>query len=188
MIAYGAGETAFLYRWESGVEVFDPREYGMDSPKGQAITSASWSPRGDELAWIVYGFFENGETAGIGIFDLFNQTFRLLHPYQALGSDITPPAAQWSPDGEWLVVSVFDQNPESSGVWLLNLLNPQQELFMGTATSNPVFGPWTRGKKILTYSRFDRDQGESKTWTFDLVAGEHQLTPLPSDAQVIAWR
>jgi len=188
MIAYGAGETAFLYRWDTGVEVFDPRDYGMDSPKGQAIASPSWSPQGDELAWIVYGFFNSGDTAGIGVFDLFNKTFRLIHPHQALGSDITPPAAIWSPDGEWLVVSVMDQNPESSGVWLLNLLNPQQEFFMGTATSNPMFGPWTGTKKILTYSRFDQERGESKTWAFNLKAGEHQLLPLPSDAQVISWR
>lgn len=188
-IAYGAGETAFLYHLGEGwIEVFDPREYGMDSPKGQAIASPSWSPAGNELAWSVSGFFENEATQGYGIFDLTNKTFRLIHPYQGLGMDVTPPAAQWSPDGEWLVFSVFDQNPESSGVWLVNLLDPQQEWFMGTGTSNPVFGPWTRGKKILTYSRFDRNSGESKTWAFDLVAGEHQLTPLPSEAQVIAWR
>jgi hypothetical protein len=187
MIAYGAGETAFLYNWENGIEVFDPRDYGLDSPKGQAITSPSWSPRGDELAWFVYGFFNAGDTQGIGIFDLTNKLFRLIHPYQALGTDLTPPAAQWSPDEKWLVFSVFDQNPESSGVWLVNLLNPQQEFFMGTSSSNPVFGPWTNQKKILTYSRFDETLGVSRTWTFDLVTGEHQLTPLPADAQVITW-
>ena len=83
---------------------------------------------------------------------------------------------------------MFDQNPESSGVWLVNLLNPQGELFMGPATGNPVFGSWTGAKKILTYSRLDQELGESKTWAFDLKAGEHQLLPLPSDAQVISWR
>lgn len=49
MIAYGAGETAFLYIWKTGIEVFDPRDYGLDSPKEQAITSPSWSPAGTEL-------------------------------------------------------------------------------------------------------------------------------------------
>jgi hypothetical protein len=187
-IAYGAGETAFIYHLEEGREVFDPREYGMDSPKGQAIASPSWSPTSFELAWSASGFFNDEATQGYGIFDLTNKTFRLIHPYRGLGMDVTPPPAQWSPDGEWLVMSVFDQNPESSGVWMVNLVNPEQEFFMGTGTSNPVFGPWTRGKKILTYSKLDRESGESKTWAFDLMAGEHQLTPLPSDAQVIAWR
>jgi hypothetical protein len=187
-IAYGAGETAFIYHMEEGRKVFDPREYGMDSPKGQAIASPSWSPASFELAWSVSGFFNDEATQGYGIFDLDNKTFRLIHPYQGLGMDATPPPAQWSLDGEWLVMTVFDQNPESSGVWLVNSLNPEQELFMGPGTSNPVFGPWTRGKKILTYSKLDRESGESKTWAFDLMAGEHQLTPLPSDAQVIAWR
>jgi hypothetical protein len=73
-------------------------------------------------------------------------------------------------------------------VWLVNSLNPEQELFMWPGTSNPVFGPWTRSKKILTYSRLDRESGESKTWAFDLLAGENQMIPLPSDAQVIAWQ
>jgi hypothetical protein len=187
MIAYGAGETAFLYNWETGSEVFDPRDYGLDSPKGQAITSPSWSPAIDQLAWFVYGFFEGGNTQGIGIFDMFNMTFRLIHPYQALGADVTPPPVRWSPDGEWLAFSVFDQEPARSGVWLVNQLNPQQEFFMGTGSSNPVFGRWDKENKILTYSRIDETQGANKTWLFDLETGEHQLLPLPDNAQVIVW-
>lgn len=186
MIAYGAGETAFLYNWESGIEIFDPRQYGFDSPKGQAITSPSWLGI-DKLAWYVYGFFNAGETQGIGIFDLTSKTFRLIHPYQALGTDLTPPPVKWSPDDEWLVFTAFDQDPSRSGVWLVNLLNPQQEFFMGTASSNPVFGPWQERRKILTYSRHDIESGESKTWTFDLATGEHQPTPLPTNAQIVTW-
>ncbi|MGW8227106.1 MAG: hypothetical protein ACWGOY_15295, partial [Anaerolineales bacterium] len=186
-IAYGAGETAFLYNWENGIEIFDPREYGMDSPKGQAIASPSWAPYSDVLAWSVSGFFENGATQGYGIFDLTDKTFRLIHPYQGLGMDVTPPAALWSPDGEWLAINVFDQNPESSGVWLVNLQDPQQELFMGTGTSNPVFGPWTRNEKLLSYSKIDQEAGANQTWVFDLQSGEHQLTPLPGNARVATW-
>jgi hypothetical protein len=187
-IAYGAGETAYLYSWETGVEVFDPRAYGMDSPKGQVITSPSWSPGGDQLAWYVSGFFDGQATQGFGIFDMLHNTFQLIHPYQSLGMDITPPPAVWSQDGEWLAVSVFDQDPSRSGVWLVNVLNPSQELFMGSATSNPVFGPWDKDRKLLTYFKFDQNLGESKTWIYDLVSGEHQLTPLPPEAQIIAWR
>jgi hypothetical protein len=186
-IAYGAGETAFLYNWEMGIEIFDPREYDMESPKGQAIASPSWAPYSDVLAWSVSGFFEDGATQGYGIFDLTDKTFHLVHPFQGLGMDATPPAAQWSPDGEWLVITVYDQDPESSGVWLVNLLDPQQELFMGTATSNPVFGPWTRVEKLLTYSRIDQETGENQTWIFDLQSGKHQLTPLPPNARVVTW-
>jgi hypothetical protein len=188
MIAYGAGETAFLYIWETGIETFNPREYGMDSPKGQVITSPSWSPGGDKLAWFVSGYFDDQETQGFGIFDMFNQTFRLIHPFQSLGMDVTPPAAKWSYDDEWLAISVFDQDPARSGVWLVNQLNPQQEIFMGTGSSNPVFGPWGKDRKILTYFKFDQTQGEGSTWIFDLISGEHQLAPLPHEAQVIAWR
>ena len=186
-IAYGAGETGFLYRRDTGIEVFDPRQYGMESPKGQAVTSPSWSPTGDQLAWIVFGFFDGGSTQGIGIFDLRNMTFRLIHPFQALGGDFTPPPVKWSPDGEWLAFSVYDQELANSGVWLVNQLNPQQEFFMGTGSNNPVFGRWDNENKILTYSRFDENQGANKTWLFDLETGEHQLLPLTDNAQVIAW-
>ncbi len=187
VVAYGAGETAFLYNWETGIEVFDPRDYGMDSPKGQSITSPSWSWSVEQLAWVVNGFFSNGNTQGIGIFDLTDKTFQLIHPFKALGMDVTPPTAKWSPDAEWLVISAFDEDPARSGVWLVNLLNPQQEFFMGTSSSNPIFGPWTKEEKILTYFRFDETQGESRTWIYDLVSGEHHLSPLPPEAQVIAW-
>jgi hypothetical protein len=186
-IAYGAGETAFLYNWERGIEVFDPREYGMDSSKGQAIASPSWAPYSDVLAWSVGGFFENEATQGYGIFDLTEKTFRLIHAYEGLGMDVTPPPALWSQDGEWLAISVFDQDPERSGVWLVNLLDPEQELFMGTGTSNPVFGPWTRSEKLLSYSRIDQEAGGDQTWIFDLESREHQLTPLPPNARVVTW-
>ena len=187
-IAYGAGETAFLFNIGSGIEVFDPRAYGMDSPKGQVITSPSWSPGGDNLAWFVSGYFDGQDTQGYGIFDMFSKSFQLIHPFQSLGMDITPPAAIWSQDGEWIAITVFDQEPARSGVWLVNSLNPNQEIFIGTASSNPVFGPWREDQKLLTYFKFDQSQGDSKTWIYDLVSGEHQLAPLPSEAQVIAWR
>jgi len=188
LIAYGAGETAFLYNWDTGVEIFDPRVYGMDSPKGQVITSPSWSPGVDAVAWFVSGFFDGQALQGFGIFDMFEKTFRLIHPFQSLGMDITPPPAVWSQDGEWLAISVYDQDPESTGVWLVNVLNPEQEIFMGIGSSNPVFGPWRGDKKLLTYFKFDQSLGESQSWVFDLVSGEHQLVPLPPEAQVIAWR
>ena len=131
LIAYGAGETAFLYNWDTGVEIFDPRVYGMDSPKGQVVTSPSWSPGGNEIAWFVSGFFDGQAAQGFGIFDMLEKTFRLIHPFQSLGMDITPPPAVWSQDGEWLAISVFDQDPARSGVWLVNVLNPNQETLHG---------------------------------------------------------
>lgn len=96
-----------------------------------------------------------------------------------------PPGAKLSPDAEWLVISAFDEDPARSGVWLVNLFNPQQEFFMGTSSSNLEFSPWTKEQKLLLYFRFDETQGESRTWTFDLMSGEHQVTPLPPEAQAI---
>jgi Tol biopolymer transport system component len=115
-IAYGAGQNGLLFNWETGVELFDPRQFGMNSPKGQAIASPSWSPLGDKLAWFVSGFFNDQEMSGYGIFDLNAQTFTLVHPFNILGTDGFPPAASWSPDGEWLAVSASDSDPLAMGV------------------------------------------------------------------------
>jgi len=186
-IAYGAGQTALLYNWETGVDVFDPRQYGMDSPRGQSIASPSWSPLGDKLAWFVNGIFNDQETSGYGIFDLNAQTFTLVHPFVMPGMDGFPPAAQWSPDGEWLAVTIFDSDPARTGVWLVNTTNPQQEIFMGSLSTNPIFGPWTAEEKIVTYTRFDEAANASQVWIYDLVSGEQQVTSLPPNIQVLKW-
>jgi hypothetical protein len=169
------------------VEIFDPRQYGMDSPKGQSIASPSWSPLGDRLAWFVSGLLDGQETSGYGIFDLNAKTFSLVHPYSILGTDGLPPAAHWSPDGEWLAITTFDSNPQRTGVWLVNITDPQQEIFMGQSSGNPVFGPWTAEKKILAYTRFDETAGASQVWIYDLVSDEQQVAPLPPNAQVLKW-
>lgn len=186
-IAWGLGPTGFLYKWETGMEVFDPRQYGMDSPTGQNVASPSWSPLGDKLAWFVIGFFNGQETSGYSIFDLNNKTFKLVHPFNMPGTDGFPPAASWSPDGEWLAVSASDSDPARNGVWLVNSGDPQQEVFMGSLSGNPIFGPWTAEKKILAYTRIDETKKASQVWIYDLVSGEHQVTPLPSNAQVLKW-
>ncbi len=159
----------------------------MNSPTGQNIASPSWSPVGDKLAWFVMGFFNGQETSGYAIFDLNNKTSTLVHPFTILGTDGYPPAARWSPDGEWLAVSAADSDPERNGVWLVNTTDPQQEIFMGTLSSNPVFGPWTAEKKIIAYTRFDEASGASQVWTYDLISGERQVTSLPPNAQVMKW-
>jgi hypothetical protein len=58
---------------------------------------------------------------------------------------------------------------------------------MGSQSGNPIFGPWTAEKKILAYTRFDKTENTSLVWIYDLVSGEHQVTPLPSNAQVVKW-
>jgi hypothetical protein len=187
-IAYGVGETAYLFTWETGVQTFDPRQYGMDSPRGMGIASPSWSPAGDKLAWFVSGFFGGQEDSqGFGIFDLQAKIFQLIHPHQMPAGDAIPPAAKWSPDGEWLAISTFDVDQTRNGVWLVNTLNPQQEFFMGSFSGSPVFGPWDKEKKILAYYRYDVSEEASQVWLYDLVSGDHRPASLPPNAQAVAW-
>ena len=186
-IAWGFGETGFLYKSETGIQTFDPRQYGMNSPWELFIASPSWSPLGDKLAWFAIGSFNGQKMSGYAIFDLNAKTYTLVHPFNMPGTDGFPPAALWSPDGEWLAVNAADSDAERNGIWLVNTANPQQEIFMGSSSGNPIFGPWTADQKIVAYTRYDEATGGSKVWIYDLVSGEQQVTSLPPNAQVLKW-
>jgi hypothetical protein len=77
-VAYGGGQTAWLYRWNSGPEVFDPTDYGL---RVHRIGSASWAPDGTQLAWVVGAYLSEGWRLGIGVFDLKARTSRLLSAF-----------------------------------------------------------------------------------------------------------
>jgi hypothetical protein len=71
-IAYGNGETAWLYR-SGGVERFDPADYGLMVRGGVQINQPAWSPDGQRLAWVVKGSLaaDGGLRVGVALFEHF---------------------------------------------------------------------------------------------------------------------
>ncbi|MDY7040139.1 MAG: hypothetical protein SVX38_04680 [Chloroflexota bacterium] len=140
-VAYGSGSTAWLYRWETGVEVFDPADYGLTGYEDVQIGHPAWSPDGTKLVWIVKGGVAvDGSSAwvGVGLFDLEARTAQVLHPHESQGVG-WPSAPVWSPDGKWLAFS--DSSPsDEAGLWVARADGWREEYHLGLG-GNPVWSP-----------------------------------------------
>ncbi len=187
-IAYGGGSTGWLYRWEQGVEAFDPAAYGLGSGKGLSVGSPSWSPDGARLAWIVGGGLGpgGGYAIAVVVFDPAAGTAQVLHPYQPIGRGGWPPAAAWNPDGEWLAVETWDQLAREPGVWLVRA-DGSQEHDLGRGNS-PVWSP--DGQRVA-FAR-SAPEGGSAIWIAEIGladqgASEPQRLDLPVAGPPVNW-
>jgi hypothetical protein len=139
-IAYGNGETAWLYR-SGGVERFDPADYGLMVRGGVQINQPAWSPDGQRLAWVVKGSLaaDGGLRVGVALFELEARTAQVVHPYDPAGEG-WPAAPVWSPDGAWLAFS-DSSSSERAGTWIARTEGETvEERHLGLG-GNPVWSP-----------------------------------------------
>ncbi len=121
-IAYGGFEsTTWLYRWDAGVEVFDPADYGLYVEK---IFQPSFSPDGRYLAWEVSGDLrQDGSSAlGLAVIDLDLGTSKLMHVFSLSGGGSFPHYISWSPDGSWIAFVTFGEEPAAGrapNLWVM---------------------------------------------------------------------
>lgn len=141
-VAYGGGETGWLYHMESGPEPFDPVDYGLSAPKSVQLGSPAWSPDGTKLAWMIGGGFgPSGDyRMAIGLFDLEARSVQLLHSYEPMGRGGWPEAPVWSPDGDWLAFAAGPVNLDEAGVWVVRVGDPAEEHYFGWG-GTPVWSP-----------------------------------------------
>jgi Tol biopolymer transport system component len=184
-IAYGWGQTAFLYDRESGMSEFNPRHYSPDLPDDLRIASPDWSPDGVRIAWHVVGSLSEQYQEGYGIFDLEQKTFQLIHPWAGDGRGPGAPwGASWSPDGRWLAITPFEPDLERRGVWLVDVDQPDKEIFMGASTVSPL---WSPDGKWLAYHVDQDEKNTHPVWLYNPEAGEHLETALPPGAWAVDW-
>jgi uncharacterized repeat protein (TIGR01451 family) len=178
-IAYGGGNTAWLYRWETGPEVFDPARYALTDAQGDLrIANPAWSPDGKRLAWVVH----SASQFGIGVFNLDTQTAWLGHFYQPVGMDGFPPEAVWSPDGRWLAVVAMALDPQEGGLWVVRTDGRPEEHYLGQG-SNPVWSPdgrWLAFAGAPQGGQWQPWLAEAETWNLRPLA-------LPSDTYLADW-
>jgi hypothetical protein len=178
-IAYGGGTTGMLFRWETGPQVFDPRDYGLSDTEGELrIGNPSWAPDGQRLAWVVH----RGSQFGIAVFNVLTRAAWMGHFYDPVGMDGFPPAVAWSPDGQWLALVAMAADPAEMGLWILASDGQREERPLGRG-SNPV---WSPDGNWLAFAGAP-DEGDWRLWLADTAAWELRPLSLPSDAYLAGW-
>jgi Tol biopolymer transport system component len=189
-IAYDPAGRSWLYRWDSGPEAFNPADYGLQtSPENYGLTNPSWSPTGKYITWMV-----SGDPTGSGIpqgsaivFDLEGRTYRILHPFEPVGSEAGFLPAMWSPYGNWL--AVFDLSFEQSGVWVMHLDGSGQMLAYSPGTVRSVFGLqvlWSPdAQRLLVVD--PNAEGDIRLTLLNLLTNQIEPSPIPAGAIPLAW-
>jgi len=182
-IAYGSRNTAWLYRWESGPQPFEPADLGLDSAGNVELGSPAWSPDSSKLAWILGGDLDgNGDFRwGVGVFDLMARTGNVLYSYKALGGDGWPPSPVWSPDGQWLAFEAWAATDDEAGVWVVRA-DGQGEKATYLGGGHPVWSPDGRWLALSNPASGQPGYRLADVGTWYTLALE-----LPFDAQVVDW-
>jgi hypothetical protein len=142
LIAYGGFDApGAIYRWGTGVEAFNPADFGVDVNK---LLQPSFSPDGSKRAWLVANSTPdgNGSFIGLAVFDLAGHTGKLFHIYQPVGGGSVPSDVAWSPDGTWIALTTFGEPPASGRAPNLWVIHPDGsgETYVGEGL-NPIWSP-----------------------------------------------
>ena len=180
-IAYGGYDTpGTIYRWDKGVEAFDPFEYGVNAQK---LFQPAWSPDGRLLAWNVGGDLlgDGGYHSAVAVFDLEAKTGRFFHVFTPAGGGTFPSYLEWSPDGEWLAFVTFGE-PLSIGrapnLWVIRP-DGTKEMFVGEGLE-PT---WSYDGEWLAFLRTN-DAGQQELSLAAVGTWETQVVDLPYTDQI----
>jgi Tol biopolymer transport system component len=179
-IAYGGYDApGAIYRWGSGIESFDPIEYGVSASK---ILQPAWSPDGQGLAWLVAGDLERdgGYKTGLAVFNVAAKTGSLMHVFEPAGGGSFPLDVAWSPDGTWIAFVTFGEPPASGRAPNLWAIHPDGsgETYVGEGL-NPV---WSPDGAHLAFLRTGADGGQ-EIWMVQTGSWELQQLDLPDQAR-----
>jgi dipeptidyl aminopeptidase/acylaminoacyl peptidase len=179
-IAYGGYDApGAIFRWGSGIETFDPADYGIPADK---LIQPAWSPDSKMLAWLVAGDLAgDGVTrTGLAVFDLGEKAGSHLHVFEPVGGGTFPQDVAWSPDGDWIAFVTFGEPPASGRAPNLWVVHPDGsgEIYVGEGL-NPV---WSPDGARLAFLRTGADGGQ-EIWMADPETGHSSPLSLPDEAR-----
>jgi Tol biopolymer transport system component len=179
-IAYGGYDAlGAIFRWDSGIQSFDPRDYGIQADK---LFQPAWSPDGSQLAWLVAGDLQGqGSTQlGLAVFDLQARSALLIHAYQPVGGGTFPQDVGWSPDGSWIAFLTFGEPPATGRAANLWVVHPDGTGEVHVAEGlNPV---WSLDGSRLAYLRTGPD-GSQEIWMAEAGSWQAEQLSLPPEAK-----
>ena len=176
------GHVAYVAPGSSGHDVLwlAAEDGSAPRPVGEAGSGAGWSPDGRQLA--VYGRSSDG--ACLWRYDLDTETTQpivdcstadALLGFDAARGQVVPQAVFWSPDGEWIAVSVLQAQYESpvgfrTGTFLVRPDGSGLHLLADAAGGQTPIG-WSPDGAYLALLSYD-GMGEALTTTVMTPAGE----------------
>ena len=166
--------TGRHYHPDSGLQIFDQTAYAGNT--GNPIGNPAWSPDPNKIAWLSFA----GERTVVQVFDVEAKTAVTLFDWDPARFGALIPSPMWSPAGKWLLLEVWANGPEGSGIWLLAPDGSSQTLIDGQgkepywANENQVVFGLNDGPRL-----YDLTSGE--TFKLDLPAGSWQLGVTPLD-------
>ncbi|NUM47861.1 MAG: PD40 domain-containing protein [Anaerolineales bacterium] len=180
-VAYDVDGAARLYRIGSGVEGFDPAQYGLTGV--EKISAPAFSPDGKQLAWWVSGPLNGGNTqVALAVFALEAGTVTLIHPYTPIsGEGFSNPV--WSPDGQWLASNVIGDGSRSA-LWVFKADGSEEHLLGDGA--QPVWSPASNALLFITWGSGPAYEGALNR----VVLGDWGIAPLslPLGSFPLAWK
>lgn len=170
---FAAATTGRLYHPDSGVRVFDPStfEAGNEMIRGPLFNPA-WTANGEKIAWLT----SRGERFAVQAFEFEENTAVQLHDWDPARFGGLVPAPAWSPDGQRLVLEVWGNGPEGSGVWVLAADGSSQTLVDAAATQ-----PYWVNDFQLVFNV----GGEPRL--HDVGSGEQFRLDLPDNSSVVGF-
>ncbi len=186
-VAYGSGPTGYIYDLQLNQRgVFDPTTFGINSANGVYISSPVWSPNSQKLAWLTQGDFMGPGAFAIVVFDLSTNTTEIIHPFQIVGMDGYLPPAKFSPDGNWIAFTAYDQDPARYGVWIASVGDPNQstEFFLGSYSNSPF---WSPDGQWLAFQQYVEAEQTNKVLIYDKNDKTILQAQIPPNASIIGW-
>lgn len=186
-LTYDTGDGAWLYHLGNGKQLLNPADFGIDIPPDFKIGGPSWSPDGTLMTWWIGSSFAplGGWQLALAVFDLRMRTTRSIHTYQPLGgSGGGLPPAQWSPDGEWLILSPHGERRTS-------------DLLAGHASNDETISLepganllWRPDGQKLVFLRHEPEGGsylEGRVFLLERDIWHPTILALPPSSQPIQW-